>query len=42
MADPNDEKNERKLTAYERWELPHLDSNKPRNESGPAILIQKN
>lgn len=41
MTDPKDEKNERKLTAYERWELPHLDSSKPRNETGPAILVQK-
>ncbi|NLQ16534.1 flagellar assembly protein FliH [Marinomonas sp. M1K-6] len=35
------EKSERKLTAYERWELPHLENNKPSNHSGPAILIQK-
>ncbi|WP_111639191.1 FliH/SctL family protein [Marinomonas shanghaiensis] len=34
------EKNERKLTAYERWELPHLESNKP-SDSGPAMLIQR-
>ena len=41
MTDPSDEKDERKLTAYERWELPHLNNSKPRNESGPAILVQK-
>jgi len=36
------EKNERKLTAYERWELPHLESHQPKKDSGPAILVQKN
>lgn len=35
------EKSERKLTAYERWELPHLENNASREHSGPAILIRK-
>lgn len=42
MSDPKQEKEERKLTAYERWELPHLENNNPKTDSGPAILIQKN
>ncbi|WP_421855248.1 FliH/SctL family protein [Marinomonas sp.] len=42
MSDQKQEKEERKLTAYERWELPHLENNKPNTNSGPAILIQKN
>tara|TARA_R110001606_G_scaffold206208_1_gene353877 strand:+ start:1887 stop:2693 length:807 start_codon:yes stop_codon:yes gene_type:complete len=42
MSDPKQEKGERKLTAYERWELPHLENNSPKTDSGPAILIQKN
>ncbi|QRV23206.1 FliH/SctL family protein [Marinomonas foliarum] len=42
MSDQNHEKNERKLTAYERWELPHLENNNPVTSSGPAVLIQKN
>ncbi|MFT2097241.1 FliH/SctL family protein [Marinomonas sp. 2405UD66-6] len=40
MSDQDNDKPERKLTAYERWELPHLDHNAPVN-SGPAILVQK-
>lgn len=32
--------NERKLTAYERWELPHLEDAAPRKDSGPSILIR--
>ena len=42
MSDQKHEKGERKLTAYERWELPHLENNKPNTSSGPALLIQKN
>ncbi|MBU2020771.1 MAG: flagellar assembly protein FliH [Gammaproteobacteria bacterium] len=42
MSDQKQEKGERKLTAYERWELPHLENNNPKTDSGPAILIQKN
>lgn len=42
MSDPKQEKGERKLTAYERWELPHLENNNPKTDTGPAILIQKN
>ncbi|MDE8603755.1 FliH/SctL family protein [Marinomonas sp. RSW2] len=42
MSDQKKDKDERKLTAYERWELPHLEDNKPQKEhSGPAILVQK-
>lgn len=41
MSDQKQEKEERKLTAYERWELPHLENNKPKTNSGPAILVQK-
>ncbi|RBP81773.1 flagellar assembly protein FliH [Marinomonas rhizomae] len=41
MSDQKQEKEERKLTAYERWELPHLESNKSKAHTGPAILIQK-
>lgn len=40
MSDQNHDKTERKLTAYERWELPHLENNTP-STSGPAILVQK-
>ncbi|MGO2513211.1 FliH/SctL family protein [Marinomonas polaris] len=42
MSDQKQDKGERKLTAYERWELPHLENNKPNASSGPALLIQKN
>lgn len=42
MSDHKQDKDERKLTAYERWELPHLENNKPNNNTGPAVLIQKN
>ena len=42
MSDQKQDKDERKLTAYERWELPHLESNKSKTNSGPAILVQKN
>jgi flagellar assembly protein FliH len=41
MSDQKQEKSERKLTAYERWELPHLENNTSSNHSGPAILVQK-
>ncbi len=42
MSDQNKDKNERKLTAYERWELPHLENNISKaNDTGPAILIKK-
>lgn len=42
MTDPKNEKDERKLTAYERWELPHLNDNKASRElPGVALLIQK-
>lgn len=30
-----------KLTAYERWELPHLENPRPRLDSGPSILLRK-
>lgn len=38
-----DNESERKLTAYERWELPNLESDQSsaREDSGPAILIQR-
>jgi flagellar assembly protein FliH len=39
-SDQGNDKDERKLTAYERWELPHLENNSP-TDSGPAILVQK-
>ncbi|NVK72496.1 flagellar assembly protein FliH [Marinomonas sp. CT5] len=42
MSDQKQDKDERKLTAYERWELPHLDNNQAKSNSGPAILVQKN
>lgn len=42
MSDQNNEKSERKLTAYERWELPHLENNNKVVNSGPAILVKKN
>lgn len=32
--------NERKLTAYERWELPHLEDAAPRQDTGPSLLIR--
>ncbi|KZN12933.1 FliH/SctL family protein [Marinomonas sp. TW1] len=41
MSD-KDNKEERKLTAYERWELPHLESSDVKETTGPAILVQKN
>ena len=41
MSDQGRSDGERKLTAYERWELPHLHNDNPRVDSGPAILIQK-
>lgn len=41
MSDQEQDKDERKLTAYERWELPHLEGSKPKENSGPAILVQK-
>jgi flagellar assembly protein FliH len=41
MSDQKNEKDERKLTAYERWELPHLENNKPNTGSGPALLIKQ-
>lgn len=41
MSDPKNDKDERKLTAYERWELPHLENNQPKTNSGPAILVEK-
>ena len=34
--------NERKLTAYERWELPHLEDPAPIADSGPSLLIRNN
>lgn len=30
-----------KLTAYERWELPHLKNPTPRHDTGPSILLRK-
>lgn len=43
MSDKDNEKHEdRKLTAYERWELPHLENPSPKESTGPAILVQKN
>lgn len=33
--------NERKLTAYERWELPHLEDVKPKEDTGSSLLIRK-
>jgi len=33
--------NESKLTAYERWELPHLENPTPRLDTGPSILLRK-
>ncbi|MBJ7536805.1 FliH/SctL family protein [Marinomonas transparens] len=42
MSDQDKDIPDRKMTAYERWELPHLESNQPDvSDSGPAILIQK-
>lgn len=32
---------ERKLTAYERWELPHLKNPTPRKDTGPSILLRQ-
>ena len=32
---------ERKLTAYERWELPHLKNPTPQQGTGPSILLRK-
>ncbi|GAB3480910.1 FliH/SctL family protein [Marinomonas epiphytica] len=40
MSDPQDNK-AKKLTAYERWELPHLDNPQKANPTGPAILHKK-
>lgn len=34
--------NERKLTAYERWELPHLEDVAPKEDTGTSLLIRKN
>ena len=41
MSEHDENKPERKLTAYERWELPNLESHQVKKDSGPAILIQK-
>ena len=41
MSEQEKSNGDRKLTAYERWELPHLHNDNPRVDSGPAILIQK-
>lgn len=41
MSEEDVTKPERKLTAYERWELPNLESNQVTKDSGPALLIQK-
>lgn len=41
MSDQNKDKGERKLTAYERWELPHLENHNKVVDSGPAVLVQK-
>ncbi len=41
MSEEDEKKIERKLTAYERWELPNLENNKVTEDTGPAILIQK-
>lgn len=41
MSDQKKADNEPKLTAYERWELPHLTNKSPKETTGPAILIQK-
>jgi flagellar assembly protein FliH len=42
MTDQSNDKGERKLTAYERWELPHLENHNKVTDSGPAILVKKN
>ncbi len=34
--------NERKLTAYERWELPHLEDVAPKEDKGNSLLIRSN
>lgn len=36
----DEKKSSRKLTAYERWELPHLQDPAPKQSSGPAVLVQ--
>ncbi|MCV2401395.1 FliH/SctL family protein [Marinomonas sp. C2222] len=41
MSADNSDKDVRKLTAYERWELPHLDGGEAVVDSGPAILVRK-
>lgn len=41
MSDKKKDESERKLTAYERWELPHLESNQEKKVFSPGILIQK-
>ncbi|REG82929.1 FliH/SctL family protein [Marinomonas pollencensis] len=41
MSDEDKQKSTGKLTAYERWELPNLENNKVTEDTGPAILIQK-
>lgn len=41
MSEKDENKNPKKMTAYERWELPNLESNQVSKDSGPAILVQK-
>ena len=41
MSDKKKDDSERKLTAYERWELPHLESNQEKKTFSPGILVQK-
>ncbi|SBS32722.1 flagellar assembly protein H [Marinomonas spartinae] len=41
MSDKKKDDSERKLTAYERWELPHLESNQEKKAFSPGILVQK-
>ncbi len=40
MSDP-DNKSTQKLTAYERWELPHLENKEAGLKTGPALLLKK-
>ncbi|TBR43177.1 flagellar assembly protein FliH [Marinomonas agarivorans] len=41
MSEDTSNNSENKLTAYERWELPHLKNPTPRKDSGPSILLRK-
>lgn len=40
MSD-QDNKSEHKLTAYERWELPHLENKAAGQKTGPALVLKK-